>query len=409
MLENQVVSNVAVPLSLIRTPSAFQGVMMDDCMFGNLHIRNGRISGMSRPTANATVSGIVIPRLTESHLHLDKCFTISRVTSKVDSFAAALAAQWNDKVNWTTSDVQIRADKAVQELVLNGCGVARTHVDWTHGDAAEQAPFTWAVINEIAQTYKHNIDLQLCALVSTNDMVDYDLAKTIAAQIAKTRGALGVFVLDHANRIPAIENAFRVADEFGLSLDFHVDEGLHLGLDGLDIIAQTALNMGYQGPVLCGHACSLMNYKGEPLERLLDKVAQTSIVIAALPTTNLYLQGRNGGTPDRRGITRVHELITAGVSVICGTDNVADAFYPIGKFDPLLTLTHMVSATHLTPPFGRYLPMITTKAQEALGKEVIYLDNACSDQLNYYPANGLYELFPPSQRPVRLSELVKAA
>ena len=287
--------------------------------------------------------------------------------------------------------------------------MARTHVDWTHGDAAEQAPFTWAVINEIAQTYKHNIDLQLCALVSTNDMVDYDLAKTIAAQIAKTRGALGVFVLDHENRIPAIENAFRVADEFGLSLDFHVDEGLHLGLDGLDIIAQTALNMGYQGPVLCGHACSLMNYKGEPLERLLDKLAQTSIVIAALPTTNLYLQGRNGGTPDRRGITRVHELITAGVSVICGTDNVADAFYPIGKFDPLLTLTHMVSATHLTPPFGRYLPMITTKAQEALGKEVIYLDNACSDQLNYYPANGLYELFPPSQRPVRLSELVKAA
>ena len=188
-----------------------------------------------------------------------------------------------------------------------------------------------------------------------------------------------------------------------------MDEGLHLGLDGLDIIAQTALNMGYQGPVLCGHACSLMNYKGEPLERLLDKLAQTSIVIAALPTTNLYLQGRNGGTPDRRGITRVHELITAGVSVICGTDNVADAFYPIGKFDPLLTLTHMVSATHLTPPFGRYLPMITTKAQEALGKEVIYLDNACSDQLNYYPANGLYELFPPSQRPVRLSELVKAA
>ena len=409
MVEYQVVSNVAVPLSLIRAPSAFQGVVMDDCVFGDLHIRNGRIAGMSRPTANSTMSGIVIPRLTEPHVHLDKCFTISRITSAVDSFAAALTAQKNDKVNWTRSDIQMRAEKAMQELVTNGCGVARTHVDWTHGDAAYQAPFTWDTIGEIAQTYKYDIDLQLCALVSANDMVDYDQAKTIAAQIAKTKGALGLFVLDHADRTPAIENAFRVATEFGLSLDFHVDEGLHAGLDGLDIIAQTALNMGYQGPVLCGHACSLMNYQGEALDRLLDKLAQTSITIAAMPTTNLYLQGRNGGTPDRRGITRVHELITAGVSVICGTDNVADAFYPIGKFDPLLTLTHMVSATHLTPPFGRYLPMITTKAQEALGKEVIYLDNACSDQLNYYPANGLYELFPPSQRHVRLSELVKAA
>ena len=96
-----------------------------------------------------------------------------------------------------------------------------------------------------------------------------------------------------------------MAEEFGLALDFHADEGLHAGLDGLDIIAQTALKFGYQGAVLCGHACSLINYQGEALDTLLDKLAQTSITIAALPTTNLYLQGRNCGTPDRRGITRV--------------------------------------------------------------------------------------------------------
>ena len=409
MVEDQVVSNVAVPLSLIRAPSAFQGVVMDDCVFGDLHIRNGQIAGMSRPTANSTVSGIVTPRLTEPHVHLDKCFTISRITSAVDSFAAALTAQSEDKVNWTPSDVQMRAEKAMQELVLNGCGFARTHVDWTHGDAAHQAPFTWDAIVEIAQSYKSDIDLQLCALISANDMVDYDRAKTITERVARTNGALGLFVLDHADRTTAIENTFRLAEEFGLSLDFHVDEGLHAGLDGLDIIAQTALNMGYQGPVLCGHACSLMNYQGEALDRLLDKLAQTSITIAAMPTTNLYLQGRNGGTPDRRGITRVHELMSAGVSVICGTDNVADAFYPIGKFDPLLTLTHMISAAQLTPPFGKYLPMITTKAQEALGKEVIHVDNANIDQLSFSPTSGIYDLLTPSKCPVRLSELGKVA
>lgn len=409
MVGDQVISNVAVPLSLMRRPSAFQGVVMDDCLFGDLQVRNGQIVGMSPPAADAAVSGVVLPRLTEPHVHLDKCFTNSRMTSAVDSFTAALAAQSEDKVNWTATDVQARAEKAVKELVKNGCGVARTHVDWTHGNAAHQAPFAWDAIGEITQTYKSGIDLQLCALISANDMVDYDRAKTIAARVAQTNGALGLFVLDHADRTIAIENTFRVAEEFGLALDFHVDEGLHAGLDGLDIIAQTALKFGYQGPVLCGHACSLMNYQGEALDRLLDKLAQTSITIAVLPTTNLYLQGRNGGTPDRRGITRVHELMSAGVSVICGTDNVADAFYPIGKFDPLLTLTHMVSAAQLTPPFGKYLPMITTKAQEALGKEVIHVDNANIDYLNFYPANGIYDLLTPSQCPVRLSDLEKVA
>ena len=407
MVGNQIISNVAVPLSLMRAPTSFQGVVMDDYLFGDLRVRNGQIVGMSRPKANAAVSGVVMPRLTEPHVHLDKCFTISRMTSAVDSFVAALTAQSEDKVNWTPTDVQARTVKAVKELMKNGCGVARTHVDWTHGDAAHLAPFTWDAIGEIAQTYKSDIDLQLCALISANDMVDYDRAKTIAARVAQTNGALGLFVLDHADSTIAIENTFRVAEEFGLALDFHVDEGLHAGLDGLDIIAQTALKFGYQGPVLCGHACSLMNYQGEALDRLLEKLAQTSITIAALPTTNLYLQGRNGGTPDRRGITRVHELMSAGVSVICGTDNVADAFYPIGKFDPLLTLMHMVSAAQLTPPFGKYLPMITTKAQEALGKEVIHVDNANIDHLNFYPAKGVYDLLTPSQCPVRLSELGK--
>ena len=140
--------------------------------------------------------------------------------------------------------------KAVKELVKMDAVLHATHVDWTHGDAAHQAPFTWDAIGEIAQNYKSDIDLQLCALISANDMVDYDRAKTIAARVAQTNGALGLFVLDHADLTIAIENTFRVAEEFGLSLDFHVDEGLHAGSDGLDIIAQTSLKFAYQGPVL---------------------------------------------------------------------------------------------------------------------------------------------------------------
>jgi hypothetical protein len=82
--------------------------------------------------------------------------------------------------------------------------------------------------------------------------------------------------------------------------------------------------------------------------------------VAALPATNLYLQGRNAGTPDRRGITRLHELTARGVEVVIGTDNVRDAFCPVGRHDPLHSLSLAVLAGHLDPPFGRHLRTITS-------------------------------------------------
>ncbi|HET8893230.1 MAG TPA: amidohydrolase family protein, partial [Gaiellaceae bacterium] len=45
--------------------------------------------------------------------------------------------------------------------------------------------------------------------------------------------------------------------------------------------------------------------------------------------------GRGAGTPRLRGVTLIHELLAAGVSVRLGSDNIQDAFYPYGAADPL--------------------------------------------------------------------------
>jgi diadenosine tetraphosphatase ApaH/serine/threonine PP2A family protein phosphatase len=113
-----------------------------------------------------------------------------------------------------------------------------------------------------------------------------------------------------------------------------VDEGLDPALDGLELIADVAADMRFEGPVLCGHACSLASRNDDDVARIADKLADRGIAVAALPATNLYLQGRNAGTPDRRGITRLHELAARGVKIVIGTDNVRDAFCPVGRHDP---------------------------------------------------------------------------
>ena len=217
-------------------------------------------------------------------------------------------------------------------------------------------------------------------------MADRDTAEAIAQQLGPAGGVLGVFVLDHLGRREGIRNAFVVAEKYQLALDFHVDEGLAAGLDGLDIIADEAMRTGFQGPVLCGHACSLMNLEAEALKPLAEKLARAGIAVACLPSSNLYLQGRGGGTPDRRGLTRVRELLDAGVRVLVGTDNVRDAFCPLGRHDPLHSLALASLAAHLDPPYGQYLPLITTNAEQALGLAPTYVDGAAIGDLLLFDA-----------------------
>ncbi|MDJ0822175.1 MAG: amidohydrolase family protein, partial [Paracoccaceae bacterium] len=228
-----------------------------------------------------------------------------------------------------------------------------------------------------------------------------------AERVARDGGVLGAFVFDQPNRDAGLANMFRAAEQWGLALDFHVDEGLAEGLDGVERIADAAFATGFEGPVLCGHVCSLANLPQQDVARIADKLAGARISVAMLPQTNLYLQGRRDGTPDRRGVTLVHELRAAGVNVTIGADNVRDAFCPIGRHDPLHVLGLSVLAAHLDPPFGDHLPLITTNARRALGLAPLTVDGAGFGDLLIVDATDTSDLLSGAQ-PRPLSETLGA-
>ena len=104
------------------------------------------------------------------------------------------------------------------------------------------------------------------------------------------------------------------------------------------------------GRILCGHGCSLSLHDDDRLARTLAAGAEAGVALVALPTTNLYLQDRNGGrSPRRRGVAPVLEARKAGVEVLLGVDNCRDAFYPFGDYDPLAILRLAVLACHVDP------------------------------------------------------------
>ena len=398
--------NIAVPVSLIKELDHFGGRLIGECLVGDLVIQGTRAVGL-RASDRAQATRLLTPKFAESHVHLDKCFTFDRIGNLGGDLVAAIEAQAKDRAGWTRDDLTLRAGRALDDLCRFGCHVVRSHVDWTHGSEADQPPLAWHVLNELAQARKEDLTLQIAALTGIEDLADPAMANAIGRLCAAKNGVLGAFVFGQPKLAEGIRQAFLVADRYGLMLDFHVDEGMDPALNGLEVIADTALATGFEGPILCGHACSLATKPASDVARITDKLARAGITIATLPTTNLYLQGRAEQGMGARGMTAVKELCEAGVDVITGTDNVQDAFYPMGSFDPRRALELALVTAHLDPPLGAHLPMIGHMADRALGVTPRYVDTADISDLLLFDAASPAAMLSAATPPVPLSQAMQ--
>jgi cytosine deaminase len=76
------------------------------------------------------------------------------------------------------------------------------------------------------------------------------------------------------------------------------------------------------------------------VSKLIPLIAESGVGVIANPLINITLQGRHDSYPKRRGMTRVPELLAAGVNVAMGGDCVMDPWYGMGSAD-MLEVAHM--------------------------------------------------------------------
>ncbi|TCQ80131.1 cytosine deaminase [Ochrobactrum sp. BH3] len=330
----------------------------------DIAIDGGRIASLT--PSQTTGGGFITPLLADVHVHLDKTFTIGRIaergSAKVECLFDAIDLMNVDRQNWNADDIRARATRGIEAAYAQGVGAMRTHVDWTISDV----PTAWPVLNELRQEWKDRIDLELAALIH-GDIV-LDAGRAIAERVAKDGGVLGAFFYRNADLEAKIEEMFHLAVKHNLKLDFHVDEGLEPEADGFSLIVAATKRHKMAGRVLCGHACSLSLRSPEELSRILDAAADAGTALVSLPTSNLYLQDRLGGkSPRLRGVAPLKEARRAGMDAMLGSDNVRDAFYPYGDYDPLSVLRLAAPVCHLEP--DEWLDSITTLPARFIGSD----------------------------------------
>jgi cytosine deaminase len=131
-----------------------------------------------------------------------------------------------------------------------------------------------------------------------------------------------------------------LAAERGLRVDMHCDESDDPLSRHVETLAFETQRLGLQGRVTGSHLTSMHSMDNYYVSKLLPLMAEAQLQVVANPLINITLQGRHDSYPKRRGMTRVPELLAAGINVAFGQDCVMDPWYSLGSGD-MLEVAHM--------------------------------------------------------------------
>mgnify|MGYP001793216287 FL=1 len=333
---NLTLQNVTIPACLIGQEG--------DLIRTDLNIADGLIA---EPQALAVdmAGAMVLPTFVDMHTHLDKGHIWGRAPNPDGTFMGALNTVAADRAaNWSSDDVRKRMEFSLRCAFAYGTGAIRTHLD----SIPPQDDISWPVFRELREDWAGRIDLQAACLIGCDSMDAEGAFKHTADVVAQSGGVLGMVTYPVPDLKDRLLGFFKLADERGLSADFHVDETMDASSETLRMIAETALDIGFEKPIVVGHCCSLSTQDEARAMDTLDLVAKAGIHVVSLPMCNLYLQDRHAHrTPRGRGITLVHEMKARGISVSFASDNTRDPFYAYGDLDMIEVMRQATRIGHL--------------------------------------------------------------
>jgi len=300
--------------------------------------RDGRIAEIGTLTGRPASRAIdcegraVTPGLVEAHIHLDKALLADRAPGVAGTLAEAIRVTGLAKRRFTVEDIRARARRVLDMAVAHGTTVMRSHVEV---DPIVELKGLEALL-PLKQEYQPALDLQLCAFAQEGILQSPGTEALLARALAQGADLVGGCPYNDTDARAQIDIVFKLARDFGVDADFHVDffdEPRHLHVE---YIAEQTVRHGWQGRVAVGHLTELAALPPVEQDRVIAAIREAGIGVIMLPATDLYLMGRRDIRTVRRGLTPAKRLLAAGVPVAAATNNVRNAFTPVGTADPAL-------------------------------------------------------------------------
>jgi cytosine deaminase len=302
-------------------------------------VTQGPIAGV-QATETVDAGGYLLsPHFVDPHFHMDA--TLSYGLPRVNESGTLLEGitLWGELKPLLKAEAIIeRALTYCDWAVAKGLLAIRTHVD-----TSDPSLLAVDALLEVKKQVAPYIDLQLVAFPQDGVLRSKGAVENLKRALDKgvdVVGGIPHFERTMAEGAASVKLLCEIAAERGLLTDMHCDESDDPLSRHIETLAFETQRLGLQGRVNGSHCTSMHSMDNYYVSKLLPLIAESGVSVIANPLINITLQGRHDTYPKRRGMTRVPELMAAGVNVAFGHDCVMDPWYGMGSGD-MLEVAHM--------------------------------------------------------------------
>ncbi|EHR73489.1 cytosine deaminase-like metal-dependent hydrolase [Burkholderiales bacterium JOSHI_001] len=311
---------------------------------------------------------LLSPPFVDAHFHLDA--TLSYGLPRINQSGTLLEgiALWGELKPQLTFDALVeRALAYCDWAVARGLLAIRSHVD-----VCDERLLAVQALLHVRERVKPYLDLQLVAfpqdgvLRSPGAMANLKRALDLGVDVV---GGIPHFERSMQEGADSVKLLCELAAERGLPVDMHCDESDDPLSRHIETLALHTQRLGLHGRVTGSHLTSMHSMDNYYVSKLLPLIAEAQVHAVANPLINITLQGRHDSYPKRRGMTRVPEMLAAGINVGFGHDCVMDPWYSLGSADMLEVAAMGLHVAQMTSQAGmrQAYDMVTTHNARVLG------------------------------------------
>lgn len=277
---------------------------------------------------------LVSPPFVDAHFHMDATLSLGLPRLNQSGTLLEGIALWGElKPHLTQEAIMERALRYCDWAVARGLLAIRSHVD-----ICDPRLLAVDALIEVKKRVKPYLDLQLVAFPQDGYFRSagaVDLLKTALDRGVDVVGGIPHFERTMADGAASVRALCEIAAARGKLVDMHCDETDDPMSRLIETLSAETHRLGLHGRVTGSHLTSMHSMDNYYVSKLIPLMAESGVAAIANPLINITIQGRHDTYPKRRGMTRVPELMAAGVPVAFGHDCVMDPWYSMGSGDML--------------------------------------------------------------------------